>query len=113
MANATKQPPVVVAGSVLDSLFKDFDKEDVFNDIMAHAVDPKARNFVVEFGGERARIAKDLEAQHFVSLLKQKRERRRRSDKEPPTQSDGSPDTATVDERAADAAVNETPVRWM
>ncbi|KAI5865016.1 hypothetical protein GGS23DRAFT_557275 [Durotheca rogersii] len=51
--------------------FRDFDLRDVFDQTEAHVVDGNSRNFVVEFGYEKARIAFDLGVDDVKRLLDQ------------------------------------------
>ena len=52
-----------------DSLFEDFDDEDVFQRYESEAGSPKCSNFVVEFGANSARVAQDLDEARLRSIL--------------------------------------------
>ncbi|OTA52831.1 hypothetical protein K449DRAFT_390679 [Hypoxylon sp. EC38] len=51
--------------------FEDFDLEEVFKKAEFHVIDQASKNFVVEFGYERARIAFDLGIDDMKELLDQ------------------------------------------
>ncbi|KAK6958083.1 hypothetical protein Daesc_000876 [Daldinia eschscholtzii] len=50
-------------------VFEDFDLEEVFKSAEQHVRDEKSRNFVVEFGSERARIAFNFDIHDAKELL--------------------------------------------
>lgn len=52
-------------------LFNDFDDEVHHDSSLAHALNPSALNFIVEFGGERAHIRFDVDDSGFRWLLNQ------------------------------------------
>ncbi len=60
----------------LGARFKDFDKEDVYNDVVAHANIEGALNFVVQFGDDEAQVACDLSDVEIERLLAQPAELR-------------------------------------
>ncbi|KAI1079455.1 hypothetical protein F5B20DRAFT_165399 [Whalleya microplaca] len=53
--------------------FEDFDLEDVFKKTKPHIANRNSKNFVVEFGPARARIAFNLSASHFKQLIEEER----------------------------------------
>lgn len=53
----------------LKKKFEDFDLEEVYDKVEGVAVDPRAQNFVVQFGPHKAKIAFDLEPDDFKDLL--------------------------------------------
>ncbi|CAJ2513303.1 Uu.00g014220.m01.CDS01 [Anthostomella pinea] len=55
------------------TLFEDFDDETVFQKAAPHAADQDSKNFVVEFGPEHARVAFNLGADDFHTLLQDER----------------------------------------
>lgn len=58
-----------------DSLrFQDYDDAKVYAEAQSSAVDPKTKNFVLEFGGEKARILFDVDEKGFTKLLSDSRE---------------------------------------
>ncbi|RYP59990.1 hypothetical protein DL770_010097 [Monosporascus sp. CRB-9-2] len=57
------------AGDASDK-FEDFDLKAVFQETAREAASENCRNFVVEFGSRRARVARDLELCDFVSMFK-------------------------------------------
>lgn len=79
-----EQHPVVV-GDVRDK-FEDFDLEYVFQATEREAGSEACKNFVVEFGSRKARVARDLGADDFRSIL---------------------------EEDGGGARDNEYPIRWM
>ena len=50
--------------------FEDFDNVDIYKRSVALTIDPRTRNFVVEFGKGEARIAFDLLPDDIDALLK-------------------------------------------
>jgi hypothetical protein len=50
-------------------IFQDYDNQTVFDEIQKSALDPRARNFVVEFGPAQAKIAFDLNLEKFQQLV--------------------------------------------
>jgi hypothetical protein len=52
-----------------DGLFKDYDHADIYRDVQGWLQSPKARNFVVEFGQNEAKIARDLDSTQFERLI--------------------------------------------
>ncbi|KAI0165538.1 hypothetical protein GGR57DRAFT_125474 [Xylariaceae sp. FL1272] len=54
--------------------FQDFDLKEVFDEATPHAVNFESRNFVVEFGPERARIAFNLDAEDIKKLIGSERD---------------------------------------
>ncbi|KAI8957465.1 hypothetical protein F5Y11DRAFT_339650 [Daldinia sp. FL1419] len=65
MASSNDTTPPESPGSV----FHDFDLEQVFKNAEEHVRDPSSKNFVVEFGSERARIAFDFDIDDAKKLL--------------------------------------------
>lgn len=63
-----EQHPVVVVGDVRDR-FKDFDLKAVFEETEGKAGSESCQSFVVEFGSRHARVARDLVADDFKSIL--------------------------------------------
>ena len=63
---------IVIYPSGLDMNFRDYDKEDVYDDIKEAAEDPEARNFLVEFGPYSAKVARDFSADDLKTHLKKK-----------------------------------------
>lgn len=62
-----------MAGStpqIADHMFHDFDDKDIFDGINDPATQDGCANFVVEFGHDRAQIARNLEVEHFESLFR-------------------------------------------
>ncbi|KAI8629238.1 hypothetical protein F5Y19DRAFT_94509 [Xylariaceae sp. FL1651] len=53
----------------LEGKFEDFDIDEVFQKATPHAAKFESKNFVVEFGPERARIAFDLDAADIAELF--------------------------------------------
>ncbi|KAH8675861.1 hypothetical protein BX600DRAFT_494291 [Xylariales sp. PMI_506] len=53
--------------------FLDFDDAKVFGDTKQNAAAESCMNFVLEFGADHARIARNLTAQHFETLLREER----------------------------------------
>jgi hypothetical protein len=51
------------------SKFEDFDLDEVFQKATPHAAKLTSKNFVVEFGPQRARIAFDLDTADLEELL--------------------------------------------
>lgn len=51
--------------------WKDFDKQEVFEDTRQNAAAESCRNFVLEFGALSARIARNLAKAEFDSILSQ------------------------------------------
>jgi len=49
--------------------FRDYDDPKVYEEIQAGLLDPTARNFVVEFGQNQARIALNVDCDTFKELL--------------------------------------------
>jgi len=56
----------------LQTKFKDFDLQHVYDLAKIHACSTQARNFVVEFGLSSCRIAWNLDKQDFITLLGEK-----------------------------------------
>ena len=54
--------------------FRDLDDELVFDEAQHLATAVACKNFVVEFGADRARIAYDLDRDQFEALLTRPRE---------------------------------------
>jgi hypothetical protein len=63
-----------------ESFFEDYDDADVYRDVQGWLQSPKARNFVVEFGQNEAKIARDLDSNQFERLIKLE-ERQKSSDR--------------------------------
>lgn len=64
-----------MASKLTDSLrdkFRDLDNNDVYTSVKAQAASDQARNFVVEFNHDEARIASGLSSDEFGVLLGQK-----------------------------------------
>lgn len=55
------------------TIFADFDDKQVYDGSRLLALDPKTRNFVVEFGKDAAQIAFDLSSEDVEDLLTAKR----------------------------------------
>jgi hypothetical protein len=55
--------------TVLEGKFMDFDSEEAYALAADEATSPTARNFVVDFGARRARIAFNLEIEELKALL--------------------------------------------
>jgi len=55
--------------SPTDSLFEDFDNAGVYDKVRVWLESPNARNFVVEFGHDEAKIACDLDSATFDRLI--------------------------------------------
>lgn len=49
--------------------FRNFDDQDVFNDVQKAALDPTAQNFVVLFGPHHAKVALNLVTDDFRDLF--------------------------------------------
>ena len=49
--------------------FRDFDKEDVFEQLKGAVVDAKTRNFAIEFDSAKAYAAQDLTVESMEHLL--------------------------------------------
>jgi hypothetical protein len=49
--------------------FRDFDTQEVYDDVRRAALDPKAQNFVILFGSDHAKVAVDLGIDDFKDLL--------------------------------------------
>lgn len=56
--------------SQTDSFFEDYDDADVYGKVQGWLQSPNARNFVVEFGQNEAKIARDLDSAKFEQLIK-------------------------------------------
>lgn len=56
--------------SQADGFFEDYDDVDVYGEIQGWLESPNARNFVVEFGHNEAKIACDLDSAKFERLIK-------------------------------------------
>ncbi|KAI0197761.1 hypothetical protein F4808DRAFT_438058 [Astrocystis sublimbata] len=69
---ASPDPPAAPGSPI--AKFEDFDLEAVFRKATPHATNHDSKNFVVEFGPERARIAFDLDAASVEQLLKSPRD---------------------------------------
>lgn len=54
-----------------DGFFEDYDDADVYKNIQGWLQSPQARNFVVEFGRNEAKIACDLDSAKFERYIKQ------------------------------------------
>ena len=54
-----------------NSFFEDYDDTAVYDKIQGWLQNPQARNFVVEFGQNEAKIAYDLDSAEFERLIKQ------------------------------------------
>lgn len=54
--------------AALKEKFEDFDREEVFAKVKQVAVNQKARNFVVQFGPHKAKIAFDLDTDEIKDL---------------------------------------------
>ncbi|KAI1265645.1 hypothetical protein F5Y18DRAFT_42029 [Xylariaceae sp. FL1019] len=54
--------------------FRDFDLKETFDKAASHAASIESRNFVVEFGPERARIAFNLDVKDFMKLVESARD---------------------------------------
>lgn len=63
---------IVIYPPGLDMNFRDYDKEDVYDDIKTAAEDPEARNFLVEFGPYSAKVARDFSGDDLKTHLKKK-----------------------------------------
>ena len=50
-------------------IFQNYDDPKVYEEIQHELLDPKARNFVVEFGPTQAQIAYNLDSYSFEQLL--------------------------------------------
>lgn len=50
--------------------FEDFDDKNVYDRSRQHALNPTTRNFVVEFGKDKARISFNLGVQDVEGLIK-------------------------------------------
>jgi hypothetical protein len=57
--------------SQTDGLFEDYDNEVVYDKVRRWLQNPQARNFVVEFGRNAAKIACDLDSAQFKGLIEQ------------------------------------------
>jgi hypothetical protein len=55
--------------SQTDSLFEDYDDARVYGKVRDWLLSPNARNFVVEFGHNEAKIACDLDSAKFDRLI--------------------------------------------
>ena len=66
MAASVKQEP---ADAMAHDLFRDYDDKAVFNEFEREAGSEKCQNFVVEFGADSARVARDLEEDDIRSIL--------------------------------------------
>lgn len=66
MAASVKQEP---ADAMAHDLFRDYDDKAVFDEFEREAGSEKCQNFVVEFGADSARVARDLEEDDIRSIL--------------------------------------------
>ena len=57
-----------------NGVFADFDHQTVYDQSQLRALDELTRNFVIEFGKEKAHIAFDLGVADVESLLKTERQ---------------------------------------
>jgi hypothetical protein len=67
-------PQVVPVPDTPAAKFEDFDLDQVFAKARPHAADLNSKNFVVEFGPERAHIAFDLDSEDIEKLLNGRRD---------------------------------------
>jgi hypothetical protein len=63
---ATEEEPPIIP---VTPTFEDFDNEAVYKATQREASSQSCGNFVVEFGKQRAQVARDLEPEHFQWLL--------------------------------------------
>ena len=66
MAASVKQEP---ADAMAHDLFRDYDDKAVFDEFEREAGSETCQNFVVEFGADSARVARDLEEDDIRSIL--------------------------------------------
>lgn len=66
MAASVKHEP---ADAMAHDLFRDYDDKAVFDEFEREAGSEKCQNFVVEFGADSARVARDLEEDDIRSIL--------------------------------------------
>lgn len=65
--------PLQELSSQLWSKFKDFDDEQNYTVLKEQAVQEKTKNFVVQFGADKAQIAIDLDDQQLQQFLVSKK----------------------------------------
>lgn len=53
-------------------LFGDYDQQNIYDNAQQDTLDPNARNFVVEFGRNKARIGSNLDHVDFELLFEEK-----------------------------------------
>lgn len=61
-------------GRDLRAHFKNFDDPEEYEKVKAHGRDPAAQNFVVQFGANKAEVARDLDFDAFKALLNSKKD---------------------------------------
>jgi hypothetical protein len=55
--------------SQADCFFEDYDEAKIYGKVQDWLLSPQARNFVVEFGQNEAKIACDLDSAKFEKLI--------------------------------------------
>ena len=70
----TRKSSIAVASQTPDIEFRDLDDKLVFEEAQHLATAMACKNFVVEFGADRARIAYDLNRDQFEALLARPRD---------------------------------------